>query len=301
MKKFNPLEFFSCFLIIIFIFLFMSFSTSGSTQYRTYIIYMDKSAKPSAFSLTTIGTLQPFLLSSSNGVPPIHLYTYNHVINGFSAVLSPDHLHQLVQLPGHLAAYPETFGHLHTTHTPQFLGLKNHSGLWPASGFGGDMIIGILDSGIWPESKSFDDEGMSPVPERWRGGCESGTEFNSNCNRKLIGARSFSKGIKQLGFNISKTDDYDSPRDFKGHGTHTSSTATGRHVDSVESFGYAKGMAIGIAPMARVAMYKVLFFNDTYETAASDVLAGMDQAIADGVDLMSLSLGFRRPCFMRTL
>lgn len=155
------------------------------------------------------------------------------------------------------------------------------------------MIIGILDTGIWPESNSFDDEGMSPVPERWRGGCETGTEFNSsNCNRKLIGARSFSKGIKQLGLNISKTDDYDSPRDFKGHGTHTSSTATGRHVDKVEAFGYAKGTATGIAPMARVAMYKVSFFIDTYETAASDVLAGMDQAIADGVDLMSLSLGF---------
>ncbi|XP_015892876.3 subtilisin-like protease SBT3 [Ziziphus jujuba] len=291
MGKFNPFKFFPYFLLII---LPVSMSSTISGSYNTYIIHMDKSAMPAAFSshhhwyTATLSSL-----SSSNGLLPTHLYTYNHVIYGFSAVLSPEHLHQLSRIPGHIATYPEMFGHLHTTHTPQFLGLNNHSGLWPISGFGDDVIIGILDTGIWPESESFDDEGMPPLPERWRGGCESGMEFNSsNCNRKLIGARSFSKGIKRRGLNISRTNDYDSPRDFMGHGTHTSSTAAGRHVDNVEYFGYAKGTATGIAPMARLAMYKVVFDGDTYETAASDVLAGMDQAIADGVDIMSLSLGF---------
>ncbi|MFQ6660932.1 hypothetical protein Gotur_029260, partial [Gossypium turneri] len=101
-------------------------------------------------------------------------------MDGFSAVLSQAHHDQLHELLGHLATYPETIGHLHTTRAPTFLGLKKHSGLWPAGGFGEDMIIGVLDSGIWPESESFNDEGLPPVPKRWRGACETGTEFNAS-------------------------------------------------------------------------------------------------------------------------
>lgn len=110
-------------------------------------------------------------------------------------------------------------------------------------------------------------------------------------NRKLVGARSFSKGLRQRGLNISD-DDYDSPRDYYGHGSHTSSTAAGAAVPGASYFGYANGTATGVAPMARVAMYKAVFSADTLESASTDVLAAMDQAIADGVDVMSLSLGF---------
>ncbi|KAF5186260.1 Subtilisin-like protease [Thalictrum thalictroides] len=274
-------------------------SSSHLEQHGSYIIHMDKSAIPAPF-LNHDSWYASTLASLSNqyGNAPIHLYTYKHVLDGFSAVLSKSHLDQLVTIPGHIATYPEQFGQLHTTHTSKFLGLKNHAGLWPAGSFGDDMIIGIIDSGIWPESESFNDHGMPPVPSRWRGNCERGTEFNSsNCNRKLIGARSFSKAIKQLNLTISMPGDYDSPRDFFGHGTHTSSTAAGSRVENVDYFGYAKGTATGVAPLARLAMYKVLFLNDTLEAAASDTLAGMDQAIEDGVDLMSLSLGFQELTF----
>ncbi|KAF5197891.1 Subtilisin-like protease SBT1.7 [Thalictrum thalictroides] len=260
----------------------------------SYIVHMDKAAIPAPFSThhnwytSTLASL-----STEDGNAPVHLYTYKHVMSGFSAMLSKSHLAQLANTPGHVATYPETFGQLHTTHTPTFLGLKKHAGLWPAGSFGADMIIGIIDSGVWPESESYNDHGMPPVPSRWRGACESGTKFNSsNCNRKLIGARSFSKAVKQLNLTISLPRDYDSPRDYFGHGTHTSSTAAGSRVENVDYFGYAKGTATGVAPLARLAMYKVLFLNETYGAAASDTLAGMDQAIEDGVDLMSLSLGF---------
>ncbi|CAN0924617.1 Subtilisin-like protease SBT3 [Linum grandiflorum] len=211
--------------------------------------------------------------------PPIHLYTYKHVINGFSAVLTQAQLQQLEQIHGHVATFPESYGHRHTTYTPEFLGLNKHKGIWPAGKYGDDVIIGVLDTGIWPESESFGDELMPPVPERWRGACENGVEFNdSNCNRKLIGARKFSKGIEQQG-------------DYNGHGTHTSSTAAGSRVSNVDYFGYARGSAVGIAPMARLAMYKVMY---AYDAVATDVLAGMDQAIEDGVDIMSLSLAPNR-------
>ncbi|KAF5197894.1 Subtilisin-like protease SBT1.7 [Thalictrum thalictroides] len=223
---------------------------STNVERGSYIIHMDKAAIPAPFSThhhwytSTLASL-----STEDGYAPVHLYTYKHVMNGFSAVLSKSHLDQLANTAGHVAAYPEAFGQLHTTHTPTFLGLKKHAGLWPAGSFGADMIIGIIDSGVWPESESFNDHGIPPVPSRWHGACESGTKFNSsNCNRKLIGARSLSKAIKQLNLTISLPDDYDSPRDYYGHGIHTSSTAAGSRVENVDYFGYSKGTATGVAP-----------------------------------------------------
>ncbi|KAL6010746.1 hypothetical protein ACLOJK_001188 [Asimina triloba] len=291
---------------IIYLWLLLSFHfilnpTSGSTSEssdgrQSYIIHMERSSKPASFD--THHSWYASLISSltsreDGGIPASHLYTYNHVINGFSAVLSSSQLRKLESMPGHLASYPDKRGQLHTTHSPRFLGLNRHHGLWPTSRFGDDMIIGIIDSGVWPENEMFNDRGMPPVPARWRGACETGDAFtSSNCNRKLIGARSFSKGLKQSRHNISKTFDYDSPRDFFGHGTHTASIAAGSRAPGVDYFGYARGTASGVAPRARVATYKIGFYTDTEESMMTDVLAGMDQAIADGVDLMSLSLGF---------
>ncbi|KAL1831600.1 hypothetical protein ACET3Z_001251 [Daucus carota] len=283
----------SKFVVLLWFLLLVSVSvwSSASDDHKTYIIHMDKSKMPAPFATHHSWYMSTLSSLEHDGVSPTHLYTYNHVMDGFSAVLSEKHVEQVQGMPGHLATFNETFGHRHTTHTPKFLGLKKHVGLWPTSGFGDDMIIGIIDTGIWPESESFRDQGMPPVPSRWRGACETGVEFNSsNCNKKLIGARSFSKGMK-IEMNIT-IDDYDSPRDYHGHGTHTSSTAAGNRVQSADYFGYAKGTASGIAPKARLAMYKVLFLNNSYDAAASDTMAGMDQAIEDGVDLMSLSLGF---------
>ncbi|OWM83716.1 subtilisin-like protease SBT3 [Punica granatum] len=286
-------------LFILFIVVSTYTLVSAEDDRRTYIVHMDKSARPGHFSshhdwyMSTLSTL-----SSPEETEPTHLYTYNHVLSGFSAVLSESQLAKLAELPGHLATYPETFGEGHTTHTPKFLGLKKKSGLWPRANFGEGMIVGVVDSGIWPESDSFRDRGMPPVPDRWKGTCESGVEFNSSlCNLKLIGARSFSQGMKRRGLNISTTDDYDSPRDYWGHGSHTSSTAAGSPVKDTNYFGYAEGTASGIAPLAHLAMYKVLFLNTSYDAAATDTLAAIDRAIEDGVDILSLSLSFTETSF----
>ncbi|XP_062185653.1 subtilisin-like protease SBT1.7 [Phragmites australis] len=262
---------------------------------RPYIVQMDVSAMPAPF-VEHEGWYQSVLssLAAATGEgAPEHLYTYAHAMQGFSAVLTARQLEELRRTEGHVAAFPETYARLHTTHTPEFLGLSAGAGVWPASKFGDDVIIGIVDTGVWPESESFRDAGIqNPVPARWKGACEAGAEFNASlCNRKLIGARSFSRGLKKSGITISP-DDYDSPRDYYGHGSHTSSTAAGAAVKGASYFGYANGTATGIAPMARVAMYKAVFSGDTLESASTDVLAAMDRAIADGVDVMSLSLGF---------
>ncbi|KAM3685793.1 hypothetical protein ACJW31_11G145800 [Castanea mollissima] len=169
----------------------------------------------------------------------------------------------------------------------KFLGLQQNVGIWPPASYGEDVIIGIFDTGIWPENESFNDEGMSPVPQRWKGKCENSTTFSpSYCNRKLIGAQSFSKGLQAAGINISNEPFFNSARDYTGHGTHTTSTAVGNYVDDVSHFGFARGTAKGVATRAHLAVYKVLWATNTKKSASTDVLVGMDRAIDDGVDII---------------
>ncbi|GJS33088.1 subtilisin-like protease SBT1.8 [Tanacetum coccineum] len=216
-----------------------------------------------------------------------------HMHAGFSAKLAPCQLTEVEKSPAHLTTLNESFGQMFMTHTPKFLGLNRSLGIWPTVSYGDDVIIGVFDTGIWPESESFNDDGMSNIPLRWRGKCQNGTDFTPTalCNNKLIGAQSFRKGLDAAGISISSGSDFDSPRDFHGHGTHTSSIAGGNFVCGASHFGYAKGVAIGIAPRAHLAMYKVIWFDTPASLVATDILAGMDQAISDGVDVMSISLG----------
>ncbi|KAL4366443.1 hypothetical protein GQ457_05G000380 [Hibiscus cannabinus] len=142
--------------------------------------------------------------------------------------------------------------------------------------------------GIWPEHVSFQDHGLPPVPERWRGACEIGTRFSpSNCNKKLIGARYFYGGYLASGGQINKREEYLSPRDSSGHGTHTASTAAGDVVEHANLYGLANGSAAGMRYTARIAAYKVCWPRCT----SVDVLTAMVKAIEDGVDVLTLCLG----------
>uniref|UniRef100_A0A6N2MWI1 Subtilisin-like protease fibronectin type-III domain-containing protein n=1 Tax=Salix viminalis TaxID=40686 RepID=A0A6N2MWI1_SALVM len=201
------------------------------------------------------------LSSISPGDTPRLLHTYDTVFHGFSAKLSLTEALKLQTLPHIIAVIPERVRHLHTTRSPQFLGLKtaDSAGLLKESDFGSDLVIGVIDTGIWPERQSFNDRDLGPVPSKWKGVCVSGKDFaSSSCNRKLIGARFFCNGYEATNGKMNETTEYRSPRDSDGHGTHTASIAAGRYVFPASTFGYAHGVAAGMAPKARLAAYKLL-------------------------------------------
>ncbi|EFJ25481.1 hypothetical protein SELMODRAFT_267609 [Selaginella moellendorffii] len=154
--------------------------------------------------------------------------------------------------------------------------------LWSATNYGQDIIVGVIDTGIWPESPGFDDSVFTPKPTRWKGTC-----VGVPCNKKLIGAQYFLRGNEAQRGPI-KPPEQRSPRDVAGHGTHVASTAAGMPVSGANKDGQASGVAKGGAPLARLAIYKVIW-NEVVVDA--DLLAAIDAALTDGVDVINLSLG----------
>ncbi|GAY55143.1 hypothetical protein CUMW_162130 [Citrus unshiu] len=157
-----------------------------------------------------------------------------------------------------------------------------------------DDAVAAEIASVWPESKSFSDEGFGPIPSKWKGICQNDKDSRFHCNRKLIGARYFNQdyAVHKGPLNSS----FYSPRDINGHGTHTLSTAGGNFVAGASVFGFGKGTAKGGSPKARVAAYKVCWegLGGCYDC---DIIAAFDMAIHDGVDVLSVSLGVKRPTF----
>ncbi|KAJ6416799.1 hypothetical protein OIU84_002639 [Salix udensis] len=126
------------------------------------------------------------------------LYSYKHSINGFSALLTPDEASKLSELKEVVSVFksnPRKYS-VQTTRSWRFVGLEeegdniNHvfgesrSDLLKRAGYGRKVIVGLIDSGVWPESNSFRDEGMGPIPGSWKGICQNGPDFNSShCNK----------------------------------------------------------------------------------------------------------------------
>ncbi|XVE60102.1 hypothetical protein DITRI_Ditri05aG0100100 [Diplodiscus trichospermus] len=141
---------------------------------------------------------------------------------------------------------------------------------------------------------------MGPMPAYWKGECIKGENFEPEkaCNRKLIGARYYLKGFEQAygPLNMSGNPEYRSARDFLGHGTHTASTAAGSIVKNASFFGIGKGTARGGAPWAKVAVYKICWGkNSRGRCTEADILAAFDDALHDGVDVISASFGATPP------
>uniref|UniRef100_A0A0D9VW96 Subtilisin-like protease n=1 Tax=Leersia perrieri TaxID=77586 RepID=A0A0D9VW96_9ORYZ len=261
-------------------------AAAAEEERATYIVHMAKSAMPAEYGDDHGEWYGASLRSVSTGTSTNMLYAYDTVVHGFAARLTESEARDMASVDGVLAVNPETRYELHTTRTPEFLGIAGNEGMFPQSGTAGDVVVGVLDTGVWPESKSYDDSGLGEIPASWKGECVG---FNSSaCNRKLVGARFFNRGYEAAMGPMDTSRESRSPRDDDGHGTHTSSTAAGSAVSDASLFGFAAGTARGMAPRARVAVYKVCWLGGCF---SSDILAGMDAAVADGCGVLSLSLG----------
>ncbi|WOL19439.1 subtilisin-like protease SBT5.3 [Canna indica] len=275
---------------------------SASFASKSYVVYFGAHARISATEEASLFShervvdshyefLSSFLGSKEKARDAI-FYSYTNYINGFAANLEEEEAMEISKHPGVISVFPNRGHKLHTTRSWDFLGLERNgrvprSSIWAKANFGEDVIIGNLDTGAWPESESFKDEGMGPIPPQWKGICQDGTDKGIRCNRSLIGLRYFNKGYRSAAGAASNT-----PRDTDGHGTHTLSTAAGRFVPGANLFGFGNGTAKGGAPGARVAAYKVCWppVNGS-ECFDADILAGFDAAIHDGVHVLSVSLG----------
>ncbi|XP_058076316.1 subtilisin-like protease SBT1.5, partial [Magnolia sinica] len=276
---------------------FSAIATLDPAQRSTFIVRIRNDLKPSVFRdvdqwyKSTLKSLTSNPYESQDSSEGDFLHVYRTVFHGFSAKLSSAEASEIKNRLGVLDVFPDRVRQIQTTRSPQFLGLTANSrhGLLAESNYGSNVVIGVLDTGIWPERRSFNDGDLGPVPPHWKGECVEGDRFSkSNCNRKVVGARFFFAGYEAARGKINGSAEIKSARDSDGHGTHTASTAAGGHVSGGSMLGYANGVASGIAPKARIAAYKICWSSGCLD---SDILAAIDQAVADGVNVISLSVG----------
>jgi subtilisin family serine protease len=255
------------------------------------------------------------------------IYSYRYAMNGFAARMTPAQAVKVEHMQEVLRVWEDEIRPLTTNFSADFLELFDAaSGLRGPVALSGDgIVIGVIDSGIAPQHPALQDtreadrprlcettwsevsllgrwlcgrfDRMEDVlvfdpPENWNGICQTGPEFvETDCNNKLIGARFFLDGAQATG--PIDTGEIFSPRDVDGHGTHTATTAAGNKVEA-SIFGTFFGRVEGMAPGARVSVYKACWLRPDATRAScntSDLANAIDMAVADGVDVISYSVG----------
>lgn len=242
-------------------------------------------------------------------------------VNGFVADLTGDQAAQLSRQAGVRSVEANEILQVTSSPANDYLELPE---LWEQVGGMGEagkgVVVGVLDTGIAPENPFFAGEplgttaGDEPyraadgtiVYEKSDGGtftgvCETGSGFTADdCSTKIVGARYYVGGFgeSRLGTEDQVPGEYLSPRDGDGHGSHTASTAAGNADVAIQSVGGADlGTMSGVAPEARIAAYKVCWSgpDPTVTTddgcASTDLVAAIDQAVIDGVDVINYSIG----------
>jgi hypothetical protein len=247
----------------------------------------------------------PSAAVAAGGGQVVHRYT--KVFNGVSMVLPSDNVGDVASAQGVKAVYLDELVQLDTDASPAFIGAP---AAWAQLGgqesAGEGVIVGILDSGIWPEHPSVADPDPSGKPyapppvvpgaNGFAGGaprntCDFGdTAWNANdapfaCNNKLIGAYDFIDTYKAF-VGLLPTE-FDSARDDNGHGTHTLTTSAGNAGVAASMYGVDRGVVSGIAPRAHVIAYRVCGDAGCYN---SDSIAAVEQAILDGVNVINFSI-----------
>ncbi|KAH7838532.1 hypothetical protein Vadar_027760 [Vaccinium darrowii] len=225
------------------------------------------------------------------------LYSFKHIVNGFAVHTSPSQVKKIKGAMGVKVVERDRRAKTMTSYTPKFLGLPE--GVWTQEGgetnAGEGIVIGFIDTGINPFHPSFAYDPVNPFASNlshFSGACEEGPRFpGSSCNGKIVSARFFSAGAQAVA-TLNASVDFLSPFDAVGHGSHVASTAAGNCGVPVVVNGCYYGQASGMAPRARIAVYKAIY--PSLGTLA-DVVAAIDQATQDGVDILTLSVGPDEP------
>ena len=277
-------------------------NSTAATRYRSYL------------------TKRQTEVAASVGAKPVRRYAVS--LNAFTATLTPDQVSDLERKPGVVSVSKDVVRQkTDDKNSVDYLKLSGKKGLWAALGgkakAGRGVVVGVLDTGIWPESASFSGKALGKAaptksdpfrPYRsgskivmkksdgstFTGTCQTGEEFTAaDCNTKLVGARYFSAGWEAAVPEVDRRD-YRSPRDGGGHGSHTASTAAGNADVAATVDGVDFGSVSGVAPAAKVAAYKVLWEGRTAQQTGgwtSDIVAAIDAAVSDGVDVINYSIG----------
>lgn len=223
---------------------------------------------------------------------------YSTAYGGVSATVPANQIGGLLKAKGVIAVQADTLEQPLDDNT-SFIGA---TAVWPSLGgsanAGSNVIVGVIDTGVWPEHPMLA-PGSLGAPAGGLRGCEfgDGTDVANlgptfQCNNKLIGAYAFTAtymantgaGADEFCDPVTKVC---SPRDPEGHGTHTTTTAAGDCVDSAVLYGVDRGPICGVAPGARVIQYRVCLAAGCY---GSDSVAAIEQAILDGVDVINFSI-----------
>ncbi|XP_068487862.1 cucumisin-like isoform X2 [Phaseolus vulgaris] len=238
-----------------------------------YIVYMGVYPKDTEIT-DSFHTSMVQSVIGSKFVSDTLLHRYK-TFNGFVARLTKEESEIMKGMDGVVSVIPNRVYNVQTSRSWDFLNFPENV---PRTNVEGNTIVGVIDSGIWiSNSNSFTDGGFGPPPPKWKGTCN-----NFTCNNKVIGARYFRMG------GVFTPEDIISPTDTSGHGSHCASTAAGNRVPNANLLGLGSGIARGGVPSARIAVYKVCW---TKGCETIDILAGFDAAIADGVDIISISVG----------
>ncbi|MFI0796835.1 S8 family serine peptidase [Micromonospora rubida] len=275
---------------------------ANSERYRSHL--KDKHAK----------------VARSVGATPLR--SYSVASNSFVAKLTRAQAIKLMVTGGVVSVVPDKLRKAtNDRNSVDFLGLSGRKGVWSKLGgtakAGKGVVVGVIDTGVWPESASFTAPALGATPATstdpyrpyrqgattvmrkadggtFTGTCQTGEQFAATlCNEKVISARYFGDGWMSI-VPAEKRKDYISPRDAQGHGTHTASTAAGNTAVPVTEQGVNFGEISGVAPGAAIAVYKALWQGTEDNTTGgfdSDIVAAIDQAVADGVDVINYSVG----------
>ncbi|HET7414122.1 MAG TPA: S8 family serine peptidase [Arthrobacter sp.] len=250
---------------------------------------------------------------------------YTLTMNGFAAELSAMQAKKLAVQKNVIGVEKSQLHKVQQSST-DFLGMGSDrdgsGGVWQAVGGTGEagsgIVIGVIDTGIAPENPSFAGEELESEESAstpylddgdiiyhkadggtFTGACQTGAQFMpDDCNTKLISAKYFVEGFGPANVGTPETDgEYGSPRDGNGHGSHVAGVAAGNFGVEVAHGEKDTETISGVAPAAKIAAYKACWTGNEVGTtkdngcATSDLLAAIEAATADGVDVINYSIG----------